>query len=334
MPPGGPTQRRRPFLLAALLAAAALGSTPLLFARWPAGPRHEPPAFVATSGPSPAERLHRFVVGSHSTYPLLLMIGYNCYGNVLLRKACGGRPYPTWLFGYLLGFLCYTYPSAMVSDLLFGHAAPRCMGNDNILMIYSFWFVLIQSSDRVYDFLVRPRIFALLTMWWLADATRASLCYLERAVAHEAVFAKGIFHSAAWVSAGPFLRALEARARGAEPVPMEQVLPNSINALKYPLLSMFATMVVWLVYLGYFTDCGIFEGGVTMVECGELHDDVYAAFFYAAVSLQVVRTAAAFRRLGQCKGNALPAACSRERARRAVRGGGAELPPQNSRGAS
>ena len=45
-----------------------------------------------------------------------------------------------------------------------------------------------------------------LTTWWLADATRASLLFLERAVAEQPVFARGVWQAFVWCGAGPVAR--------------------------------------------------------------------------------------------------------------------------------
>ncbi|CAE7408959.1 ftsH [Symbiodinium necroappetens] len=124
------------------------------------------------------------------------MIGFTCYGNVVLRKESADKPYPSWLFGWLLGMVCYTYPGAVFSDLLFVPNAPlRALTNNNILLWFSIWYLLIQNSMWVYKSLQQKHVFIWLTTWWLADATRASLLFLERAVAHQPVFARGVWQA-------------------------------------------------------------------------------------------------------------------------------------------
>lgn len=288
----------RPALRLAVGVLAAAASLALLRPEGIAGPAAllgAPDADVAEEpapGGGPLDWLHyKVIIASHTGYPLALMFGFNCFGNVLLRKECGGKPYPNWLFGYLLGFVCYTYPSAVFSDLVFVSDVPRAMANNNILFIYTFWFLVIQNSETVYNMLTQKHTFVLLTTWWLADATRASMCFLERAVADKAIFARGVFQCFIWCSAGPIMRVAEASIRGAKVTPLEQVQPNSLNAFKYPLVAMFMIMMSYMVFLWKFTECNLFEkGGLSMVECGQQHDDVYAAFVYLACFLHVARS--------------------------------------------
>lgn len=292
----------RPLASALLLASATLIAAALLSIARPEGAVNSQ-AFLAAGGTAetdaeeepasgPLDWLHYdVIIASHTGYPVALMLGFNCFGNVLLRKECGGKPYPNWLFGYLLGFVCYTYPAAVFSDLVFMPSVQRAMSNNNILFIYTFFFVLIQNSEKVYNFLTQKHTFVLLTTWWLADATRASLCFLERAVSQQAVFARGVFQCFIWCSAGPIMRVAEASIRGAKVTPLEQVQPNSLNAFKYPLVAMFMIMMSYMVYLWKFTDCKLFEqGGLSMVECGKKNDDVYAAFVYLACFLHIARS--------------------------------------------
>merc|ERR1740129_1317545 len=108
-------QRRRRALPAAVLLAAGVL---LVLPSWL--PFSLPRAFIGTAAEGdleePAARgplgwLHYDVIlAARTSYPLALMIGFTCYGNVLLRKECGDQRYPTWLFGWMLGMICYTYP--------------------------------------------------------------------------------------------------------------------------------------------------------------------------------------------------------------------------------
>lgn len=243
----------------------------------------------------PLSWLHNDVmIASHSSYPSVLMFGFTAFGNVLLRKECGGKPYANWLFGYLLGFVCYTYPGAVFSDLTFVAGAPiRCMSNNNIIFFYTMWFLLIQYVEAIYQMFLNKHVFVILTTWWLADATRASLCFLERAVANQAVFARGVFQCFIWCGAGPIARLIEKGVRG-EPMPnLAALQPNSMNAFKYPLVAMWLTMMTWLVFLGFFTDCNIFGNDdgpqLTMVECGAKHDEMYAYLTYLSMGLNIAR---------------------------------------------
>lgn len=52
----------------------------------------------------------------------------------------------------------------------------------------------------------QKHVFVWLTTWWLADATRASLLFLERAVAEQPVFARGVWQAFVWCGAGPVAR--------------------------------------------------------------------------------------------------------------------------------
>mmetsp|Transcript_2921 Transcript_2921/g.8267 ORF Transcript_2921/g.8267 Transcript_2921/m.8267 type:complete len:326 (-) Transcript_2921:169-1146(-) len=304
--PRPPAPRQRPLASAALLSAAALALLGLL--SWVRPEGSSGPAFLLkTVAPSPIDLLpeaekeegvggpldwlhYKVIIASHSSYPVALMIGFNCFGNVLLRKECAGQPYPNWLFGYLLGFVCYTYPGAICSDLFFKHDIVRAMSNNNVMLAYTFWFILIQTFESVYKLLTRKWVFIGLTTWWLADATRASMCFLERAVTHQAVFSRGVFQCFLWCGAGPILRVAEASIRGAPIPPLDKVQPNTFNAVKYPLVMMWMTMMGYLLYMAFLTDCKIFSGGLTMVECGKKHDDVFAALVYLSLGMHIFRT--------------------------------------------
>mmetsp|Transcript_73499 Transcript_73499/g.118601 ORF Transcript_73499/g.118601 Transcript_73499/m.118601 type:complete len:326 (+) Transcript_73499:71-1048(+) len=287
-----------------LLSLAVLAVSVLLIAciSFPGGSSSR--AFLAAASATPEDEapvrsntpldwLHYDVIlASRTSYPLALMFGFNCYGNVLLRKESGDKPYPTWIFGWMLGFVCYTYPGAIFSDLLFVSNAPlRAMSNNNILMCFSFWYLVIQNCDSVYKFLNRKHVFILLTTWWLADATRASLLFLERAVTEQPVFARGVWQAFIWCGAGPIARLIEKSIRGL-PVPsLDKVQPNTLNLLKFPLIAMFWNMIGYLVYFAYLSDCNLFakEGALTMVQCGAKHQDVFAFCTYLPCLLHLGR---------------------------------------------
>eukprot|EP00929_Paragymnodinium_shiwhaense_P114406 TRINITY_DN8278_c0_g1_i1.p1 TRINITY_DN8278_c0_g1~~TRINITY_DN8278_c0_g1_i1.p1 ORF type:complete len:353 (-),score=31.02 TRINITY_DN8278_c0_g1_i1:540-1598(-) len=261
----------------------------------------------SVAGPAwnPLHWLHYDVmIKSHSAYPVALMIGFTCFGNVLLRKECHGKPYANWLFGYLLGFVCYTYPGAVFSDLTFISGAPiRCMSNNNVLLCYSIWFILVQYVDLVYKFLNNKHVLVILSTWWLADATRASMCFLERAVDAQPVFARGVFQCFIWCGAGPIARLVEKGLRGEPLPPLCKLQPNSLNAFKYPLVAMWMTMFSWLVYLGYFSGCNVFgtDDGprIGMVECGAKHDEMYALLTYFSCGLNIARNYQGVLGMGQ-----------------------------------
>jgi len=232
------------------------------------------------------------ILASRTSYPVALMIGFTCYGNVVLRKESADKPYPSWLFGWLLGMVCYTYPGAVFSDLLFVPNAPlRALTNDNILICFSVWYLLVQNSTWVYKFLQRKHVFIWLTTWWLADATRASLLFLERAVAHQPVFARGVWQAFVWCGAGPVARLVEKSIRG-EPVPaLDKVQPNSLNFLKFPLIAMFWNMIFYMVVLAYFTDCKFFDAHpkLDMVQCAAKYEDFYGFCTYMPCVLHLGR---------------------------------------------
>ncbi|CAE7407499.1 ANKRD50 [Symbiodinium sp. CCMP2592] len=236
------------------------------------------------------------ILASRTSYPVALMdrnlIGFTCYGNVVLRKESADKPYPSWLFGWLLGMVCYTYPGAVFSDLLFVPNAPlRALTNNNILLWFSIWYLLIQNSMWVYKALQQKHVFIWLTTWWLADATRASLLFLERAVAHQPVFARGVWQAFVWCGAGPVARLVEKSIRG-EPVPaLDKVQPNSLNVFKFPLIAMFWNMIFYMVCLAYFTDCKFFdaEPKLDMVQCAAKYEDFYGFCTYMPCFLHLCR---------------------------------------------
>merc|ERR1712232_942381 len=149
--------------------------------------------------------LHSVILASRTGYPLPLMVGFNLYGNILLRRESGGKRYPSRIFGIPVGLFCYTYAGSLWSELTFQRMIPRSLGNDSILMVYLFWYFVIQYCDPVYKFLTEKRAFIFVTTWWLADATRVSLLTLERGVtkAPPGTFAAGIWQALFWCAAPP-----------------------------------------------------------------------------------------------------------------------------------
>lgn len=232
------------------------------------------------------------ILASRTSYPVALMIGFTCYGNVLLRKESGDKQYPSWIFGWLLGMVCYTYPGAIFSDLMFVSNAPqRALSNNNILWCFSFWYLVVQNSDAAYKFLQQKHVFVWLTTWWLADATRASLLFLERAVAEQPVFARGVWQAFVWCGAGPVARLIEKSIRGHPVPPLDKVQPNSMNFLKFPLIAMFWNMIFYMSALAFFTDCGFLgpEPKLDMVQCAAAHEDFYGFCTYLPCVLHLCR---------------------------------------------
>ncbi|CAK0834371.1 unnamed protein product [Prorocentrum cordatum] len=129
--------------------------------------------------PSVFEYQCKVILASRTGYPLPLMIGFNLYGNIMLRKETpGDRRYPHWIFAWPVGLLVYTYPASAFSEMVFQMVSPRILGNNQAIMVFSFWFLVIQYCDPFYRFCKRPGVFSILTTWWLADATRVSLLTL------------------------------------------------------------------------------------------------------------------------------------------------------------
>jgi len=238
------------------------------------------------------------IIASHKTYPLVLMIGFCGYGNVLLRKECGDKPYPNWLFGYPICFIAYCYAGATASDIMFVPASLRAMSSNMVFCVFTAWYIIIQNSETVYRFCLQKHNFIFLTTWWLCDATRASLCFLERSVsppwvAHQkAVFCRGVWQCFIWCAAGPILRVTDRAIRG-EPLPkLDALQPNSLNILKFPLVCMFWNMMFYMVYLWKFTDCELFSDSPhskSMVQCGVEHPEIYAACTYVPCLLHLGR---------------------------------------------
>mmetsp|Transcript_45268 Transcript_45268/g.120061 ORF Transcript_45268/g.120061 Transcript_45268/m.120061 type:complete len:275 (-) Transcript_45268:63-887(-) len=236
--------------------------------------------------------LHGVVVASRTTYPLPLMVGFTLYGNILLRRDSGGKRYPSWIFGVPVGLICYTYAGSLFSEIVFQGISPRCLGNDNILIVFCMWYVLVQHCDPFYKFCTQPRPFILINTWWFADSTRVSLLTLERAVtnAPSGTFAKGIWQAWFWCAVPPIARCIELGVR-TETLPKLEVLqPQSLNAFQYPLVSMFFVMMAYYFTLANLTDCDIFaEDGISAEECGARYSNVYAGFVYLACGLHLAR---------------------------------------------
>eukprot|EP00931_Biecheleriopsis_adriatica_P076812 TRINITY_DN50483_c0_g1_i1.p1 TRINITY_DN50483_c0_g1~~TRINITY_DN50483_c0_g1_i1.p1 ORF type:complete len:332 (-),score=40.34 TRINITY_DN50483_c0_g1_i1:96-1091(-) len=238
--------------------------------------------------------LYELTNRGHTGYPIPMMFGFTCRGNVELRKACGGKPYPSWMLGFLLGLICYTYPANVMSDALFAPGVLRGLSNNNILMCYSFWFVLVQSSERLYEVLISKHVYVLLTVWFIWDASHASLCFLERAVSPPLgtpVFSRGLFQCFVWCCAAAILGSAEKAIRGV-PIPkLEALIPNHMDIFGHPTICMFWGMVFYMLYLVQFTDCGVFQqGGKSLFECGVEHPDLYTMCHYVPMALHVLRS--------------------------------------------
>lgn len=220
------------------------------------------------------------------------MIGFTLYGNVLLRRESGGKRYPNWIFGLPVGLIVYTYPASVFSDMVFQARTPGIFGNDKVIFVFSIWYLLIQFCDPVYKFFLRKNIFVLITTWWLADATRVSLLTMERTVTHLPTFSRGVWQAFFWCSIVPVSRCVELGMRGM-PIPkLDAMVPNTLNAFRHPLISMWFFMIFYLLYMTFGTDCDIFGTGprhLTMVECGNKHEDVYAGVVYSACVLHLIR---------------------------------------------
>lgn len=243
---------------------------------------------------TPLDWLHyKVVLASRTSYPFALMIGFTLYGNLILRRESGNKRYPNWIFGWPVGFIVYTYPASVFSDMVFQAVSPRIFSQDRVVFMYSFWFLLIQFCDPAYKFFLRKYVFIIITTWWLADATRVSLLTMERTLDYMPTFSRGMWQAFFWCTIVPVARCVELAMRGM-PIPkLDAMVPNTLNAFRHPLISMFFMMVAWLLFLGYMTDCDIFgnnEGSLTAVECGHQHKEVYAAFVYLACVLHLVRS--------------------------------------------
>merc|ERR1719333_1106263 len=73
------------------------------------------------------------ILASRTSYPLVLMIGFNIFGNVLLKRESGGKGYPTWIFAWPVGLLIYTYASASFSEMVFQNISPTIFVNSQVL---------------------------------------------------------------------------------------------------------------------------------------------------------------------------------------------------------
>jgi hypothetical protein len=220
------------------------------------------------------------------------MIGFNIFGNILLKRESGGSGYPTWIFAWPVGLLIYTYAGASFSEMVFQNISPTIFANGSTLVVYTVCFLLIQHSDRVYRALTDKRVFVLITTWWLADATRASLLTLERAVTYYPSFSRGVWQSFFWCTVAPLARCIELAARGLPIPPMDSIVPNTVNAFKHPVICMFFIMIAYLCFMTFMTDCNLFAtdgSAISMTTCGDKNKHVYAAFVYLACVLHLVR---------------------------------------------
>ena len=86
------------------------------------------------------------------------------------------------------------------------------------------------------------------------------------------------------------LRSFEKTVRGL-PVPcVTKFQPQSLNALRYPLLSMLTAMLMYLGYLIWMSGCQLWgENAITMTECGNRNQNVFASVVYGAVVVHLMR---------------------------------------------
>lgn len=234
---------------------------------------------------------YKVLLAARHGYPILLMIGFNIYGNVVLRRESQGKMYPNWIFGWPIGLAIFTYPGTFFCDIIFMGYTPGILANNNILIVFSCCFILVQYCEPFYKLCTQKNTFVLLTTWWLADATRASLIWTERAVTQSPQFSRGVWHAFFWCCVGPVGRCLELGLRGL-PIPkLDAMVPNTMSFWRHPLLTMWLGMIFWLVYLTFFTDCNLFGEGprLTAVQCGDKHEGVYAAICYTACCMHLLR---------------------------------------------
>lgn len=233
---------------------------------------------------------YEVILASRYRYPITLMLGFSLYGNIIMRQQSGGKSYPSWLFGWFVGIFVYGYPGAMFSDIIFANVSPRPFASNELLVIHTVWYCLVQFCEPFYKFCLRPHVFIFITIWWLADATRAGMTFGERAVDVQPTFSRGVWHCFLWCTAGPLARTIELRMRGLEAPALSAMVPNSVNILQNPALCMFFLLLSWHVFLSFFTDCKIYSGGLSEVQCGNKYQDGYAAITYISCLMHLGRS--------------------------------------------
>lgn len=279
---------RRWLLAPVLLLAAVLWLSP-----WQTGR-----AFVATADGTDLaqpEKAHsvfhnKILIAARTGYPVQLMLGFCLFGNISLRISSDHKRYPNWIMGLIWGLLIYTYPASAFSEIVFQGISPRIFGNNTALKVFSTWFLLIQYVDPFYEFCRSKHAMIWITTWWLADATRVSLLTLERAVTCLPTLSRAMWQALFWCAIAPTVQCIEIAARGNKPPSWDAKVPNTLNLLKTPVLTMFLIQVGYLLYLMHCTDCNIFGGGLTMTECGDKYQDVYCAFTYLACIINLTRS--------------------------------------------
>merc|ERR1712007_70001 len=81
---------------------------------------------------------HDVVLASRSSYPALLMIGFNMKGCLFMFNERSSKfehkraPHVE----FLVGFLCYTYPGSILVDIIFRKSFPGCMTDTTIIVVY------------------------------------------------------------------------------------------------------------------------------------------------------------------------------------------------------
>jgi len=233
---------------------------------------------------------YNVILASRNGYPLPLMIGFTLYGNIMLRRESQGKRYPSWMLGWPVGLIVYTYPASVFAELMMQGITPRVFGNDRVLFFYTFWHFVIQRFDKFYEACCHKYVFIFLTAWWLADATRYALLTMERCVTQTPTLGKGIWTAFFWCGIVMIVRVMELTLRGFPARRLEDMVPNTPNVLKSPLLTMWTTMVLYLLYLAYGTDCDIFsKDGINAIECGNQNETVYAFATYMASIIHIAR---------------------------------------------
>lgn len=238
--------------------------------------------------------LHEMILRARDEYPLPLIMGFTCHGAVLAWKEGLLSPGSSLIFTSFLAYFCYTYPSSATSELVLQGKSPGSVFNTHVFLCF-FSFVILLRTSRLFQRLVQVDfVFLIIQTFWLLDATRCSLVTLERNMERKtndwtffSCAGATVWSAAVWCCAPYLWRAVEKNVRGIKPPRFRELLPNSLDVIRFPLIMTFVAIIFYSFVLKYYL-CP--ESNLSYKQCGDKHPLFYAWTVYTVVIVHLIRS--------------------------------------------
>eukprot|EP00397_Hematodinium_sp_SG-2012_P048074 GEMP01054928.1.p1 GENE.GEMP01054928.1~~GEMP01054928.1.p1 ORF type:complete len:281 (-),score=47.84 GEMP01054928.1:598-1440(-) len=216
------------------------------------------------------------LIYSRSAYPMVLMIPFILHGVRNYRRnqafrADGNHALPGMFFQAIFCFFLCCYPGTCVSEPIFQHITPRCLMNENVLLVFTVFFVSTHFSPFVMRVCENPVVNALIRFGFSVDLTRTSMMTLERS--WDISRASAVWSSILFFCAGPLLRQIAMSA----PVAQLGMLPAKSFVLHLLLL------VAYYATHRYFYQCT-----ASLDQCGNRNPQCFIYFAFAPTALAMV----------------------------------------------